>query len=86
MAISSIDERNVPKPNTPTPIRKASEIEQIRHVMNTCSFINPCLNTKTFCGPMAKIKAILITNPSSQIDSIVNQLALLSAALGLSLV
>ena len=69
IAISSISERKAPTPNTPAPINNASETAHTRQEIKTCDFINPCLNTKTFCGPSANIREILIANPSSQIDS-----------------
>ncbi len=44
------------KPDTPNEISKTSDIEQIRQTMKVYSFLRPCLRTKAFCDPIARIR------------------------------
>ena len=69
IANSSISERKSPTPKTPAPINKASEIEHTKQAAKTCERNNPCLITKTFCGPRARISDILIRKPEIKANS-----------------
>lgn len=64
----SIPARIDPNPNTPIEIRNASQKEQTRQTAKTCDFSKPCLTTKIFCGPMARIRPKLRANPSMPAD------------------
>ena len=46
--ISSISDMKAPTPKTPAPINNASETAQTKQEIKTCSFLKPCLKTKTF--------------------------------------
>jgi len=69
IANPSISDKKSPTPRTPAAISRASEIEHTKQAAKTCDRSNPCLSTKTFCGPSARISDMLIRKPEIKANS-----------------